>query len=96
MPECMTADEIGLVTLVDVYIGLLSNYMMCGWPSRKLKSEKKHSHSGHSEIQFKMNCNERKNHCMNFPAEKGTVRTNFNHMSIEKIRLLVNSYIGST
>ena len=47
--EYMTAEEIWLAALDDEHIGMLSNYVMCGWPSMKYKVQKKYSHTAHSE-----------------------------------------------
>ena len=55
---------------------MLSNYVICGWPSTKSESEKKQSHTGHSEMRL---CSYRqddkewqKNNDTAIPAGKGT------------------------
>ena len=33
IPDCMTGEEIRLATLDDEHLGMLSKYVLCGWPS---------------------------------------------------------------
>ena len=36
----MTAEEIRLATLYDEHLGILSEYVLCIWPSTKVKMQK--------------------------------------------------------
>ena len=40
IPYCMTAEEIRLATLDDEHLGILSEYVLCIWPSTKVKMQK--------------------------------------------------------
>ena len=86
------AEEIHLVSIDDECIGVLSNYVLYGWPSRKAEVQKEaQPHWSFRDAITVMAHYERKNIIIIIPSSlqmKALDQLHVNHMGIERMRLL--------